>query len=309
MEVIKLEYKDYYKILGVEKSATDKEIKSAYRKLAKKYHPDLNPNDEKVQEKFKEINEAYEVLSDKDKRQKYDTFGSNYDFSAGTNFDPSQYGYSYTTGSGGSDFSDFFDLIFGSSGSSASGGARFNFSDIFSDMGGSKKSKSKRQRFDSDITISIKDAYKGITKNVNLNYNGKNIDIDVKIPSGITRGKKLKVRGDKYDIPGDIYFKIDIRDESKLSLDGLNIVKEVDIYPWTALLGGEKEIETLDGKIKIKIPENFKGGSKMRLRSRGFKDLKNNIGDLYIKFNIVNPENLKDEEVELYKKLEKLNEE
>lgn len=300
-----MEYRDYYKILGVKKSATEKEIKSAYRKLAKKYHPDLNPNDEKVQEKFKEINEAYEVLSDKDKRQKYDTFGSNYDFSAGTNFDPSKYGYSYTTGSSGSDFSDFFDLIFGSS--SSGGGSRFSFSDIFSDIGQSKGKRTKRQRFDSDITISIRDAYKGINKSVNLNYNGKNIDIDLKIPRGITRGKKIKVNGDKYNIHGDIYFKIDIRDENKLSLDGINLIKEVDIYPWTALLGGEKEIETMDGKIKIKIPNNFKGGSKMRLRNRGFKDLKNNTGDLYIKLNIVNPENISEEEKNLYRELEKLN--
>ena len=140
-----MEYKDYYKILGVEKDATEQKIKSQYRKLAKKYHPDLNPDDKVAQEKFKEINEAYEVLGDKEKRKRYDTFGSNYDFAGGQNFDPSQYGYTYTSSGNGGGFSDFFDLIFGRDAKSDQGGfGGFSMGDIFSDFGGGGKKRTAR---------------------------------------------------------------------------------------------------------------------------------------------------------------------
>lgn len=301
-----MEYKDYYKILGVDKNATDKEIKSAYRKLAKKYHPDLHPDDTKAHDKFKEVNEAYEVLSDKEKRQKYDTFGSGYDFQGGANFDPSQFGYTYTSSGNASDFSDFFDMVFGSRGSGSGFSGGFNVGDIFSDLGGRKSARSKknRQKFNSELTISLREAYQGTTKHISLNYGGQDIDVDVKIPAGITRGKKIKVRGEKYNIPGDILFKIEIQDDKKRTLDGINIIQQEDIYPWEALFGSQKTVDTLAGKVKVNIPKNFQGGSKMRLAKRGFKDLKNKKGDLYLVFNIVNPKNLTEEQRQWYKKLE-----
>lgn len=302
-----MKYKDYYEILGVKKDADEKEIKSAYRKLAKKYHPDLNKGDDAASEKFKEISEAYEVLSDKDKRKKYDTFGSNYDFSAGYDFDPSQYGYTYSTGGSGTDFSDFFETIFGSS---RRGGGGFNIDDIFggfSGTGGRTKSRQNKSKFESELTISIKEAYSGTEKNVSLSYGSEVFDIDVKIPSGITRGKKIRVKGQKYGLLGDIMFKINIRDEKNMTLDGLDIEITENIYPWTAALGGTKTVDALDGKLKLKIPQNFVGGNKMRLASRGFKDLKNNVGDLYVKFNIVNPTKLSEKQIELYKELESSN--
>ena len=307
-----MKYKDYYEILGVSKNADEKEIKSAYRKLAKKYHPDLHQGDEAAAEKFKEVSEAYEVLSDKDKRKKYDTFGSNYDFSSGYDFDPSQYGYTYTTGGSGADFSDFFETIFGSSrsgrGGNFSGG--FNINDIFGDFSSKSRGRSAnkaRNKFESELSISIKEAYEGITKNVSLTYNKKEYQVAVKIPKGITRGKKVKVKGEKFGLPGDILFKINIRDEKDLVLDGLDITKTEDIYPWDAALGGSKTVETLDGKLKLKIPENFVGGNKMRIPSKGFKDLKGKVGDLYVIFNIINPKKLSDDQIKLYKELQNLN--
>lgn len=307
-----MKYKDYYEILGVSKNADEKEIKSAYRKLAKKYHPDLHQGDEAAAEKFKEVSEAYEVLSDKDKRKKYDTFGSNYDFSSGYDFDPSQYGYTYTTGGSGADFSDFFETIFGSSrsgkGGNFSGG--FNINDIFGDFSSKSRGRSAnkaRNKFESELSISIKEAYEGITKNVSLTYNKKEYQVTVKIPKGITRGKKVKVKGEKFGLPGDILFKINIRDEKDLVLYGLDITKTENIYPWDAALGGSKTVETLDGKLKLKIPENFVGGNKMRIPSKGFKDLKGKVGDLYVIFNIVNPKKLSDDQIKLYKELQNLN--
>lgn len=307
-----MKYKDYYEILGVSKNADEKEIKSAYRKLAKKYHPDLHQGDEAAAEKFKEVSEAYEVLSDKDKRKKYDTFGSNYDFSSGYDFDPSQYGYTYTTGGSGADFSDFFETIFGSSrsgkGGNFSGG--FNINDIFGDFSSKSRGRSAnkaRNKFESELSISIKEAYEGITKNVSLTYNKKEYQVAVKIPKGITRGKKVKVKGQKFGLPGDILFKINIRDEKDLVLDGLDITKTENIYPWDAALGGSKTVETLDGKLKLKIPENFVGGNKMRIPSKGFKDLKGKVGDFYVIFNIINPKKLSDDQIKLYKELQNLN--
>lgn len=304
-----MKYKDYYEILGVSKDADEKEIKSAYRKLAKKYHPDLHQGDDAAAEKFKEVSEAYEVLSDKDKRNKYDKFGSNYDFSSGYDFDPSQYGYTYTTGGSGADFSDFFETIFGSSKSGGNFSGGFNINDIFGDFsskGRGKSNKKARNKFESELSISIKEAYEGVTKNVSLTYKQEEYDIAVKIPAGITSNKKVKVKGEKFGLPGDILFKINIRDEKNLSLDGLDIIKTENIYPWEAALGTTKTVETLKGKLKLKIPKDFVGGNKMRIPSKGFKDLKGNVGDLYVIFNIVNPKELSEEQEKLYKELEKI---
>lgn len=215
-----MKYKDYYEILGVSKDADEKEIKKAYRKLAKKYHPDVNQGDEAAAEKFKEVSEAYEVLSDPDKRKKYDTFGSNYDFSSGYDFDPSQYGYTYTTGGSGADFSDFFETIFGSSKSGGNFSGGFNINDIFGDFsskGRGRSQKKARNKFESELSISIKEAFEGVTKDVSLTYKQKEYDVAVKVPAGITRGKKVKVRGEKFGLPGDILFKINIKDEKILS--------------------------------------------------------------------------------------------
>ena len=250
-----MEYKDYYKVLGLDKSSTEDEIKKQYRKLAKQYHPDLNPDNHEAQEKFKEISEAYEVLGDKDKKQKYDTFGSNYNFQGGHNFDPSQYGFSYTS-AGGNDFSDFFNSFFGSNG----GG--FNMNDLFGG-GSSRRATRPRSKYDTELSLRVEEAYNGGEKQVSLNVAGQRKTLSIKIPKGIFPGKKLKVKGEKWGIDGDILFKIKIEDKD-YEMDGLNLTKKVDILPWEAALGAKIVIKTLDGSIKITIPEGIIGGKKIR---------------------------------------------
>ncbi|WP_100065740.1 DnaJ C-terminal domain-containing protein [Miniphocaeibacter massiliensis] len=307
-----MEYKDYYKTLGVEKTASADEIKKSYRKLAKKYHPDLNSGDEKAAEKLKEINEAYEVLGDKDKRQKYDQFGSNYDFAGGQNFDPSQYGYdfsgfggngssyTYTSSGDGGGFSDFFNMFFGGGGFGGSSSSSRSQRDIFSGFGG--RSKPQRQKYDTEISISLKEAYEGAKKVLNLNVNGESKTLDVKIPKGILPGKKIKTKGEKIGLDGDIYIKINVIDQ-KNRLDGLNIIKEVDVYPWTAALGDKTVVDTLEGKIKVNIPKGIQTGKKIRLSNKGFRDMKGNKGDLYLEIKIKNPEKLSKKQLELYEEL------
>src|SRR5690554_6447518 len=198
-----MEYKDYYKILGVEKTASQDEIKRAYRKLAKKYHPDLNPNDAKAQEKFKEINEAYEVLGDEEKKKRYDAFGSGYNFTNGQHFDPSQFGfenfgngYSYTyTGNG--DFSEFFNMFFGGmdpKGKSRGPKSGFDLGNLF----GGRKNNRKSPAYESELNITIEEGYNGTSKNINLNIGGSNKSLSVNVPKGILPGKKLKVKGEKW---------------------------------------------------------------------------------------------------------------
>jgi curved DNA-binding protein len=309
-----VEYKDYYKILGVEKSSSQDDIKKQYRKLAKKYHPDLHPDDEKAQEKFKEVNEAYEVIGDEKKRKQYDTFGSSTNFSNGQNFDPSQYGFgsggTYTYTTEGGDFSDFFNMFFGGGAQSSSRSAGgFDIGDLFG--GGARSSRrreAQRQSYESELSITIDQAYHGTTKKMTLNIGGENKAIDIKVPAGILPGKKLRVKGEKWGVNGDVLFKINI-DEGRDSLDGLNVNKKLDLFPDEAALGGKKLVETFDGKIKVNIPKGISSGKRIRIPKKGFKDMKKNTGDLYIEMNIVIPEHLSDKEKELYKELKKIREE
>lgn len=299
-----MEYKDYYRILGVDKNSSSNDIKKAYRKLAKKYHPDLNPNDEKAQEKFKEINEAYEVLGDEEKRKKYDTFGSNYSFTGGQNFDPSQYGYTYTTGGDG-DFSEFFNMFFGGSTTGQSKG--FNINDLFGGRSNTRGPAS-RQSYDSELNLTLEEAYKGTKKDISLNIGGSSKKLSINVPKGIFPGKKLKVKGEKWGINGDIFFKIKLIDDGINSLEGNDIITKVDIYPWEAALGTKMVVKTMDGKIKVNIPKGIEGGKKIRVPKKGFKDMKGNMGDLYIQVNIVNPTNLNEEQLKLYEQLREISE-
>ena len=298
-----MEYKDYYKILGVDKKATTSEIKSKYRKLAKKYHPDLNPNDEVAQDKFKEVSEAYEVLSDDKKRKQYDQFGSNFNFQGGQNFNPNDFGYSYTSKNMG-DFSDFFDMFFGGGGTRQTTSSRggFGFEDLFGGVGSRKKAK-QRAQYNSKFNITLKEAYTGVTKPVSVNFNGKNVTLDVKVPKGITSGKKLRVKGEKWGIDGDVLFEINVLKDKNQELDGNNIVYKAEIYPWDAYFGGETIVNPVSGKIKVKIPENAKSGQRLKVSKRGFENLQNIKGDLLVEFKIINPTDLNQEQEELYKKL------
>lgn len=304
-----MEYKDYYNILGVEKTATQDEIKKTYRKLAKKYHPDLNPGDDKAQEKFKEINEAYEVLSDDTKRKQYDQFGQ-YGFSNGQNFDPSQYGfdfgqggrtYTYSSGDAGG-FSDFFNAFFGGAGGSRGG---FDIGDLFGGgrTGGRRTREPQRQSYESELQISIFEGYTGGEREVSLNIGGTHKSIRVKIPKGITPGKKIKVKGDKWGLDGDILFKVSFREEAGTKLEGLDITKKIQVLPWEAALGTKVIVQTLSGKIKLDIPKNTHAGKRMRLPGKGYIDMQGRAGDLYVEIEIINPPQLDEEALKLYEKL------
>lgn len=297
-----MEYKDYYKVLGVDKKASGDEIKKVYRKLAKKYHPDLNPDDEKAQEKFKEINEAYEILGDDEKRKQYDMFGANY--SHGQKFDPSRYGYgssSYNI----NDFSDFFDMFFTGGGGRSSGPSGFNINDLFGGSN-SKKGRAPRNKYDSELTITIDEAYSGVDKNMNFNINGENKSILIKVPAGILPGKKIRVKGENWGIDGDIFFKIKFREEPSMKLDGLNVTAKLDVLPWEAALGESVLVKTLGGRVKVNIPKGVRSGNKIKIGKKGFKDMNGNRGDFYVEINIVNPPNLTEEQEELYRQLKEI---
>ncbi|HHV38993.1 MAG TPA: J domain-containing protein [Tepidimicrobium sp.] len=298
-----MEYKDYYKILGVGKDASDKEIRNRYRKLAKKYHPDLNPDDLRAQERFKEINEAYEVLGDKEKRKKYDAFGSGYNFTDGQHFDPSQYGfgnfgdgYSYTyTTEGAEGFSDFFNMFFGGEG-------RFDMSDLFGGRSGRPRRRAS-PAYESELNITLEEGYKGTNRTVSLRIGNENKSLSVKVPRGILPGKKIKIKGGKAGIDGDIYLKVNFILEDKLKLKGLDIYRDIDLFPWDAALGTKVMVDTLEGRIKLTIPPNMDPDRRIRIPGKGYRDMKGNRGDMYIRGNIVNPSSLTEEQKRLYERL------
>lgn len=312
-----MEYKDYYKILGVEKTATQDEIKKAYRKLAMKYHPDRNPGNKVAEEKFKEITEANEVLSDPDKRKKYDTLGANW----------KQYQHT-----GGQGFNDFF-TNFGTgrrepgSGSSYEftgnindifGGLGGGFSDFFESFFGGRGSgfagKTQQQKTAVDVeaylNISLEDAFNGAEKTINVD--GKRLKI--KVNPGTKDGQKLRLKGlGKSKIAGgtkgDLYLNIHVLRHPFYEIKDNELYYNLDVDLYTAVLGGKENIRTLDGKtISINIPEGTESEKKLRLKGLGL--IENGIrGDLFIDVHVTVPKNLNKEERELFKKLKTLRKE
>jgi curved DNA-binding protein len=288
---------DYYKILGIDKSATQEEIKKAYRKLARKYHPDLNPNDKNAKSKFQQINEANEVLSDKEKRQKFDKYGE--DWKQAEQFEKAQQerqqsAGSYTTGftetQSEGDFSEFFKSMFGE----ASGSGR------------NKHLKFRGEDYTSELNLDLIDAYE--THRQTLNVNGKNIRITV--PAGIENGQTIKIAG--HGGPGinggpngDLYITFRIRNHPKFKRLGNNLYATADLNLYLAVLGGEITIDTLKGKVKLKIKPETQNGSRIKLKGKGFPVYKNDgqYGDLYITFSILIPGNLTAKQKELFEEL------
>ncbi|SHG32255.1 DnaJ C-terminal domain-containing protein [Pedobacter caeni] len=298
---------DYYKILGIDKKASQDDIKKAYRKLARKYHPDLNPNDKEANKKFQEINEANEALSDPDKRKKYDEYGANWKNSE--QFEQAQRSQSrgrsqnpFSGGSGGYDGSDF--------------GAGGDFSDFFESMfgGGSGRSgrssiKYKGQDYQASLKLKLRDAYK--THKQTLTVNRKNIRIT--IPAGIADEQVIKLNGHggpgvNNGPAGDLYITINIEEDAmfKRLNNDLYIQQEIDLY--TAILGGEVTIETLDGKVKLKVPAGTQNGTKVRLKNKGFPVYKKEgeFGNMFITYTIRIPADLSDKQKELFKELQNL---
>jgi curved DNA-binding protein len=295
-----MDFVDYYKILGVEKSATPAEIKNAYRKLARKYHPDLNPNDKDAKKKFQQINEANEVLSDPEKRKKYDQYGKDWqhaeEFEKAKNYQrqPSgPRGERYSGATSGSDFSDFFESMFGQ----AAGGGR------------SRQVKYRGEDYNAELHLNLIDAYK--TSKQTLTVNGKKIRIT--IPAGIENGQTIKITGHGgqgiNDGPnGDLYITFSLASHPKFKRLGNNLYATVDLDLYTAVLGGEITIETLSGKVKLKVIPETQNGSKVKLKGKGFPVYKNEglFGDLYVTYNVKIPTNLNEKQKVLFTELSKL---
>jgi curved DNA-binding protein len=297
-----MEFVDYYKILGVDKSASQEDIKKAYRKLARKLHPDLNPNDKEAKNKFQQINEANEVLSDPEKRKKYHQYGENWQhgeaFERAAQSQTAGQGRKRTYSSeeyGEDDFSDFFESLFGQQ---AAGGG----------MGRSGTTKFRGQDYTAELQLSLQDAYQ--THPQTLTVNGKKIRIT--IPAGIENGQVIKLKG--YGSPGanggpngDLYITFSIINDTKFRRLGNDLYASVELDLYTAVLGGEITIDTLNGKVKLKVKPETQNGTKIRLKGKGFPVYKTQekYGDLYITYTIRIPTHLTEKQKALFTELSK----
>jgi curved DNA-binding protein len=293
-----MDFIDYYKVLGVDKSATQDDIKKAYRKLARKLHPDLNPNDKEAHKKFQQVNEANEVLSDPEKRKKYDQHGKDWQhaeqFEQATQSQQQGFGREAFTGDfSDSDFSDFFTSMFGSQGS---GGFR------------QRQTKFRGEDYHAELKLNLTDVYK--THQQVLTVNGKNIRIT--IPSGVANGQQIKIKnhggpGINGGPNGDLYISFQVINNTAFRRDGNDLHATVDLDLYTAVLGGEIIIDTLNGKVKLKVKSETQNGTKIRLKGKGFPIYKREgeFGDMVITFQLKIPTNLTDKQKELFEELSK----
>jgi curved DNA-binding protein len=293
---------DYYQILGVAKTATDKEIKNAFRKLARKYHPDLNPDNEDAKRKFQQLNEANEVLSDPDKRKKYDQYGEHWQHgeqyeqthqrhqqSGRQAFDFEGFG-----GGGAGDFSDFFRSMFGNA-AGAGGGQR-------------RQSGLRGQDYNADLQLNLKDISE--THKQTLTVNGKKIRIN--IPAGVEHGQTIKITGHggpgMHGGPGgDLYIKFSVADDPHFKRKGNDLHSTAKLNLYTAVLGGDIMVETLTGKVKVKVMAETQNGTKIKLKGKGMPIYKKEgqFGDLYVTYDVQVPTNLSANEKYLFEELAK----
>lgn len=294
-----MEFVDYYKVLGIEKSATEADIKKAYRKMARKHHPDLNPNDEKAKALFQGINEANEVLSDPEKRKKYDKYGKDWKHSEEFERQQQQRQQRGSTrqesfeGYGGEDFSSFFESMFG-----ARGGAKQQ-----------RNTSYKGQDYASEIRLNMTDIL--VSQKQTLTVNGKNIRIS--IPAGVENGQTIKITGHGGEganggPKGDLYISFVIENKSNFKRDRTNLLLDVSIDLYKAILGGELEIETLNSKVKLTVPPGIQSGTKVKLKGKGMPVYKKEgeFGDLIITYQVKIPTNLTEKQKELFTEISKL---
>ncbi|NDJ87514.1 MAG: DnaJ domain-containing protein [Chloroflexi bacterium] len=311
-----MEFKDYYQALGVSRTADQKEIKKAFRSLARQYHPDANPGDAQAADRFKEINEAYEVLSDPEKRAKYDQFGKEwqqYQHAGGAGFDWTNWAQATGAGGpeggyrrtytrvenledlfgGGSGFSDFFETLFGMGGRP---GAGEGF-----------QAQQRGRDIEQPVRVTLSEAYHGTTRSLN---GGKP---QVKIPAGVKTGSRIRIAGEGQPginggPSGDLYLVVDVAPDQRFERNGDNLYTEFELPLYTALLGGTATVTTLDGVVQLNIPPETQNGARFRLREKGMPRLKNprQRGDLYASAAIRLPTNLSTEERELIKQLKDL---
>jgi curved DNA-binding protein len=317
-----MEYKDYYKALGVDRKASEAEIKSAYRKLALKYHPDRNPDDKQAEEKFKEINEAYQVLSNPESRARYDQLGESYtrwqqrgEAPGGFNWDDwftqspgggnvrVEYGDldDILGGAGAGDFSEFFRSIFG--------GMRDRGATQSGERWSSRRAgRPQRQSFQQPVTISLYEAYQGTTRRIDLD--GR--QLDVTIPPGARNDTKIRVPETVPTGPnqpkGDLYLVVQVSADPRFERKGDDLHTEVSVDFFTAVLGGEVTVPTLTGNVVLSIPAGTQSGRTFRLSGRGMPHLKNPqaYGDLYVRVNVQIPRNLSTRQRELFEELARL---
>ena len=303
-----MEYKDYYKVLEVDKNVSVEEIRKVYRKLARKYHPDVNPGDKTAEERFKEINEAYQVLTDPDARAKYDRLGASWSAYQGSDaqdgFDWSQWVSNFDQGGKQVDLNDILNgLDFNTSG---------NFSDffeaIFGNMGVGQKASipQKGQDYNQKVEITLEEAFSGTSRI--LRVGGRRLE--VKIPRGAKTGTKVRVRGEGANgvnggAKGDLYLEIAVTPHDIFERVGDDLYLELPVNLYSAVLGGEAIVPTLKGKIKLRIPPETQSGRNFRLKNQGMPKLKNSDerGDLYAKVMVTLPENLSELEIELFEEL------
>lgn len=300
-----MDFIDYYKLLELDKSATQADIKKAYRKLARKYHPDLNPNDKDAQAKFQQINEAHEVLSDPEKRKKYDEYGK--DWKHADQFEEARKQQAASGGFGGGfgggqthsysgnfdddTFSDFFEQMFG-------GRARAE--------GAHRGRHFKGQDFNAELQLRLSDIYQ--SQKQTLTVNGKNIRLT--IPAGVENGQTIKIKGHggqgvQGGPQGDLYITFNILNDTSFKREKENLYADKEISLTTAALGGEIEVNTFNGKVKLKVKPGTQNDSKVKLKGKGFPKYKktDQYGDLYITYKIKVPENLTEKQKHLFQEL------
>ncbi len=310
-----VKYKDYYEILGVTRSSTDKEIKTAFRKLARKYHPDANRNNKDAEEKFKEINEAYEVLGDSDKRKKYDTLGNNFrggsDFTPPPgfdfNFDFNNKGFSKTQEA---PFSDFFEMLFGEA---LRGGRSSPFSDTFTQTYSRPQTKRRGEDQYIDLYLPLEEAYKGTTRKIDINVPGRESKrLEVKIPPNVRENSKIRMAGEGLPgknggAAGDLYMVVKLKPHPFFKIEGDDINSEIQITPAEAVLGSEIEIPTIDTPVNMVVPPGTQNDKILRLRGKGLPHpKKEGRGDHFVKVKINIPTIISEEEKKLYQELAKL---
>ena len=269
-----MRYKDYYALLEIKRTATQEEIKKAYRKFAKQYHPDSNIGNLEAEEKIKEINEAYEVLGDEKRRKKYDTIINRFNFMSGIDFDPKKFGFKtkkIKQEDENAVFSDFFNLFFGNS--------EINFEELSFDDDIEEEEEvlfKKGDDLEVEHKISLEDAFFGTTSKIEIRGIGNKVkEYEINIPSGIREGEKIRLLGKGCPgtvgaPPGDLYIKISINNHDSLLLKGMDLQTDLPITPWEAALGTRAIVSTIDGKLDIGIPAGIQTGSKLRIKGKGY---------------------------------------
>ncbi len=308
-----MEYKDYYKLLGVAKGASQDEVGKAFKKLARKYHPDLNPDNPEAEAKFKEINEAYEVLKDPEKRKLYDSLGPNW--KEGQNFQPPPgfENFQFRSGGfGGEGFSDFFETIFGGTG--GFGGSRFGGGDPFG-----RTMRSRGRDAEVRLTLTMEEAYRGGRKTLTLQEQVRGADgrpqmqaktLEVNIPAGVRDGAKIRLAGQGSPgmgggPSGDLLLQVTIADHPLFRLEGVNVVYDLRLAPWEAVLGCKVRVPTLDGPVDMNIPAGVSSGQKLRLSGKGLGKGESQ-GDQFVRIAVRSPKDLSDRERQLWEELSEI---